>query len=190
AKLKVLFSIDEFGISQVNEDGTTYGAFVMDLGEAIEGHAQFSEVTGANYAVSDPVFSRLAAAEDPVLLDVAELAIEPGVPAYVDFWKQVGLKHVLGMALRVGGTTVGSAFFHIDPNEQLSGKRNLIRAICSQLAVAVSNILANEQLLHYKQLLEIENDHLREQLDTIYNFSEIIGSGDEMQQVYRLMSMV
>lgn len=190
AKLKVLFSIDEFGISQVNEDGTTYGAFVMDLGEAIEHHAQFEQVTSAKYLVNDPVFSRMMASEDPVLFDVMELADEPDVPAYVGFWKRVGLRHVLGMALRAGGTTVGSAFFHIDPNEQLSGKRNLIRAICSQLAVAVSNILANEQLLHYKRMLEIENDHLREQIDTIYNFSEIIGSGDEMQQVYRLMSMV
>jgi len=190
AKLKMLFSIDEFGISQVDEGGTTYSAFVMDLGGTIESDAQFEQVTGAKYVVNDPVFSALIQSEDPILFDVAKLVDNPDVPAYVDFWKRVGLRYVLGMALRVGGTTVGSAFFHIDPNEALMGKNNLIRAICSQLAVAVSNILANEQLIHYKQMLEIENDHLKEQIKTIYNFSEIIGNGEEMRQVYHLMSLV
>ncbi len=189
-KLKVLFSIDEFGISQVNDDHTTYSAFVMDLGKGIASHTEFERITTAKYAVNDPVFSRIIHSEDPVLFDVAKLAGEPGIPAYVGFWKNVGLRYVLGMALRVGGTTVGSAFFHVDTNEKLRSNNNLLRTICAQLAVAVSNILANEQLLHYKQMLEIENDHLKEQIKTIYNFSEIIGSGEEMQKVYHLMSLV
>jgi len=44
--------------------------------------------------------------------------------------------------------------------------------------------------LSYKKQLEEENDYLKEQIKTIYNFSEIIGSGDEMKKVYRLMSLV
>jgi formate hydrogenlyase transcriptional activator len=42
--------------------------------------------------------------------------------------------------------------------------------------------LPNEQVLTYK--------HLKEQIKTIYNFSEIIGSGAAMQKVYNLMSLV
>ena len=56
--------------------------------------------------------------------------------------------------------------------------------------IAVDNIRANEKLLAYKKQLEVENDYLKEQIKTIYNFSEIIGSGDQMQKVYRLMSLV
>ncbi len=190
AKLKELFSIEEFGIAQVDDDGKTYRAFVMDLGETIEHDTAFSQITKASYQVTDRVFSWIAVSDDPVLLDVATLAAEPDSPDYVGFWQQVGLRKVLSMALRAGGTTVGAAFFHIDHHEELITKPDLLRAICSQLAVAVSNILANEQLIHYKQMLEIENDHLKEQIKTIYNFSEIIGTGEEMQQVYHLMSLV
>src|SRR6185503_15748678 len=34
------------------------------------------------------------------------------------------------------------------------------------------------------------NDYLKEQIRTLYNFSEIIGNGGAMQEVYRLMSFV
>src|SRR5690606_25830761 len=47
-----------------------------------------------------------------------------------------------------------------------------------------------EQVLRYKQMLEVENDHLKEQIEDIYNFSDIVGSGVEMQKVYRMMSLV
>jgi transcriptional regulator with GAF, ATPase, and Fis domain len=45
-------------------------------------------------------------------------------------------------------------------------------------------------LLAYKKQLEVENDYLKEQIKNIYNFSEIIGAGAPMQEVYRLMSLV
>ncbi len=51
-------------------------------------------------------------------------------------------------------------------------------------------IRANEKILAYKQKLENENDYLREQIKTIYNFSEIVGSGLQMQKVYRLITQV
>ena len=189
-KLKSLFAIDEFGISQVNEDRATYSAFIMDLRDNLKSHGDFERITTDKYSVTDRVFSSITNSQDPVLFDVAGLARESGIPAYVGFWKSVGLRCVLGMALRVGGTTIGCVFLHVDQNESLKTKFHLLKAVCAQLAVAVSNILANEQLLHYKQMLEIENDHLKEQIKTIYNFSEIIGSGAEMQKVYRLMSLV
>jgi transcriptional regulator with GAF, ATPase, and Fis domain len=54
----------------------------------------------------------------------------------------------------------------------------------------MSNIIANEQLVKYKQQLETENEHLQEQIRSIYNFSDIIGTSTPMQRVYQLMSLV
>jgi len=67
---------------------------------------------------------------------------------------------------------------------------NVLKGLCAQISIAISNIRANEKILAYKQLLEIENDQLKEEIRTIYNFSEIVGSGPEMQDVYHLMSLV
>jgi transcriptional regulator with GAF, ATPase, and Fis domain len=66
----------------------------------------------------------------------------------------------------------------------------ILEGICAQISVAISNILANDQVLTYKQLLEVENAHLKEQIKTIYNFHDIIGNGAAMQKVYHLMSLV
>ncbi|HEX3080857.1 MAG TPA: sigma 54-interacting transcriptional regulator, partial [Puia sp.] len=183
------FSIREFGIAQINEDHT-YSSFVLDLDNNKKAHPDFVKITSAKYAVTDPIFSRIINSEDPVIFDINELDGQPAMPAYVDFWKTVGLQQVLGMALRVGGKNIGCVFLHIDTNEKLIRKTRLLTAVFAQLAVAVSNILANEQVNSYKQMLEVENDHLKEQIKTIYNFSDIIGSGPEMQKVYQMMSLV
>jgi len=89
------------------------------------------------------------------------------------------------LPLRVGEKNIGTIWLLAN---QLS--RSLLKGICAQISIAVANIIANEKLLAYKKQLEVENDYLREQIKTIYNFSEIIGSGDQMQKVYRLMSLV
>lgn len=189
-KLKALFSIREFGFVQIDEDGATYGAFVLDVEDETKANVNFKEVTSARYNVNDQVFSSLINSEDPVMLDVIQLAEDPAVPGYVRFWKNIGLYNVLGMALRAGGRNIGCVFLHIDNIRTRVIKNSLLKAVCAQLSVAVSNILANEQVLTYKQMLEVENDHLKEQIRTIYNFSDIIGSAQAMQKVYHLMSLV
>jgi formate hydrogenlyase transcriptional activator len=189
-KIKDLFHIEEFGIAQINEDGLSYSAFVMDLGHDLKSHVNFKDVTSATYKVTDPVFSSIMASEDPIILNVKEMMKQPGVPSYVDFWNSAGLHEILGAALRVGGKNIACAFLHVKPHSGGVIKNNLLKAVCAQLAVAIANILANEKVLSFKRLLEVENDHLKEQIKTIYNYSEIIGAGDAMQKVYRLMSLV
>src|SRR5262249_236252 len=87
--------------------------------------------------------------------------------------------------LRVGNKNIGTIWLLADRLSPL-----LLKGICAQISIAVANILANEKLLDYKKQLEVENDYLKEQIKTIDNFSEIIGSGDQMQKVYRLIWVV
>ncbi|HTE24986.1 sigma 54-interacting transcriptional regulator [Flavitalea sp.] len=189
-RIKKLFSIEQFGIAKINEDRETHSAFMMDMGDSVSNQEDFAEVTSIKYSITDKAFAAVMYSDDPVILDVDRLSKETDVPKYVTFWKAVGFRKLLCLMLKVGGNPVGTIFFNIPPEQIVSVKDNLLKAVCAQLAVAVSNILANEQVLAYKQMLEIENDHLKEQIKTIYNFSDIIGSGPEMQKVYRLMTLV
>jgi transcriptional regulator with GAF, ATPase, and Fis domain len=66
----------------------------------------------------------------------------------------------------------------------------MIDSICAQISIAMSNIKANEELISYRQQLEVENQHLQEQIRLIYNSSEIIGTSASMQEVYQMMSLV
>jgi formate hydrogenlyase transcriptional activator len=90
-----------------------------------------------------------------------------------------------GLPLRVSDKNIGTIWLLADGLSRL-----MLKGICAQISIAIANIQANEKLQTYKRRLEVENDYLKEQISTIYNFSEIVGSGEKMQQVYRLMSLV
>ena len=105
--------------------------------------------------------------------------------AYAKLWKTTGLKNVYSLPLRVGDKNIGTIWLLADRLSQ-----RILKGICAQISIAIANIQANEKVLTYKKQLEVENDYLKEQIKTIYNFSEIIGTGDQMQKVYRLMSLV
>ena len=154
-KLKQLFAISEFGIAYVDPDNKTYRAFVLDLEEPITNHTAYNKVTSDKYSVTDPVFSKVMQSAEPVLFDVRALAEEAGVPAYVHFWQNVGLQHVLGVALRVGGTNIGCAFIHMNERSAHALNVNLIKGVCAQLSVAVSNIRGNEEIARREREREL-----------------------------------
>jgi len=196
-KLKKLFSINEFAIAKIDEGGQTYSAFVWDLADKTKNHLDFSKLISGKYSVSDPVFSNLMNSEDPVLVLVNDLVKEPEIPTYVTFWKNIGLRNVLCVPLCVGGKMIGSAFLYIDANPTINTKSILLKGVCAQLAVVVSNILASEKVLNqleeinkYKQQLENEKTYLKEEIEISQNYSEIIGESQEMKKVFRMVTQV
>lgn len=97
--------------------------------------------------------------------------------------EQRGLSSVYASALRLGDQKLGMVWML---GEKIS--EPLLQGICAQISTAVSNVLANEQILRLKEQLEDENDYLKQQLNT--SFEEIVGTGEAMRQVYRLISLV
>jgi len=90
---------------------------------------------------------------------------------------------IYAVALRLGEQKLGMLWML---GEQIS--ETLLQAICAQISTTLSNVLSNEKILHLQKQLEDENDYLKEQLRT--NFDEIVGNGEAMQQVYRLIYLV
>ncbi len=68
-------------------------------------------------------------------------------PAYVDFWKKAGLTDVLCVALKAAGKNIGCVFLHTDAAAANTLNVNLLKGVCAQLSVAVSNILSNEEIV-------------------------------------------
>ena len=118
----------------------------------------------------------------PILLDIDENLEAKCLKLSIQR-EQRGLNSVYASALRLGERNLGMVWML---GEQISGP--LFQGVCAQISIAVSNVLAHEQILRLKKQLEDENDYLKEQLNK--DFEEIIGSGEAMQQVYRLISLV
>ncbi|MGX5856580.1 sigma-54-dependent Fis family transcriptional regulator [Dyadobacter jiangsuensis] len=169
----------------IEDDGETLTPYLWDTSLFTHVMDLFDQLANRRATVHEYFFAQVLASKEPIVIDIAEEEQKGNGPAYVDFWKKLGLNYVYASALRVGEQNVGTMFFLSD---QLN--LNVLKGLCAQISIAISNILANEKLHAYKQLLEIENDQLKEQIRTIYNFSEIVGSGPEMQDVYHLMSLV
>jgi transcriptional regulator with GAF, ATPase, and Fis domain len=90
------------------------------------------------------------------------------------------------------GGIIGYISFHFtDPPYGIETKYALLKSIADQVAVAVANILANEEILgqktqieELKNKLEQENLYLQEEVGSQHNLGEIIGASQPMQAVF------
>jgi formate hydrogenlyase transcriptional activator len=167
----------------IDEDDYNLSAFMYDetLFETAKTH--FAELLANRVTVEDAYTAEVLASEDGIVFNIEE-ELKTG-NTYARLWKTTGLKNMYGLPLRVGNKNIGTIWLLADRLSKL-----MLKGICAQISIAIANIQANEKLLAYKKQLEVENDYLKEQIKTIYNFSEIIGNGEQMQEVYRLMSLV
>jgi formate hydrogenlyase transcriptional activator len=170
-------------IRVIDQDGLHMSPFLFDQSLFETAKSQFQALSSAPVTVQETYNAQVLAGKDGLIFNIEE-ELKKG-NEYARLWKTTGLKNVYGLPLRVGDKNIGTIWLLANRLSQL-----VLKGICAQISIAIANIQANEKLLAYKKQLEVENDYLHEQLQTIYNFSEIIGSGKEMQKVYRLMSLV
>lgn len=167
----------------IDEDGFHMSPFMYDRTLFEKAKVDFNKMSANRITVEEIYTAQVLASKDGLVFNVEE-ELKSG-NAYARLWKTTGLKNVYSLPLRVGQKNIGTIWLLADRVSQ-----RILKGICAQISIAIANIQANEKLLLYKKQLEVENDYLKEQIKTIYNFSEIIGGGDQMQKVYHLMSLV
>jgi transcriptional regulator with GAF, ATPase, and Fis domain len=170
-------------IRLIDDDGVSMYAYMFDRTLFVNAGITFDQMAASVITIEEPYTAQVLASKDGVVFNIAEEV--KGGSAYAKLWDTTGFKNVYALPLRAGNKVLGTIWLHSDWLSQL-----VLRGICAQISVAIANIQANEKLLAYKKQLEVENDYLKEQIKNIYNFSEIVGSGEAMQEVYRLMSIV
>ncbi|WP_207516067.1 sigma-54-dependent Fis family transcriptional regulator [Longitalea luteola] len=170
-------------IRVIDDDGFHLSPFMFDKTLFANVRSNFEEMSNDRITVQETYTAQVLASRDGLVFNVEE-ELKSG-NEYAKLWNTTGLKNMYSLPLRVGDRNIGTIWLLADRLSKL-----MLKGICAQISIAIANIQANEKLLAYKKQLEVENDYLKEQISTIYNFSEIVGSGDKMQQVYRLMSLV
>jgi transcriptional regulator with GAF, ATPase, and Fis domain len=170
-------------IRTIDDDGFHMSPFIYDSSRFENAKPLFEKLLATKITIEEHYTAQVLASNDGLMFSIDEEAKSGNT--FAQLWKTTRLKNVYALPLRVEDKNIGTIWLLADRLSQL-----LLKGICSQISVAVANIKANEKLLANKKHLEVENDYLREQIKTIYNFSEIVGSGEEMQKVYHLMSLV
>lgn len=167
-----------------DDDGFGLTSYMYDRSLFVKAEIDFDKMVSIKLDINEPYTAQVIKSESAIAFNVEE-ELKTTNSGFAQLWKKVGFENAYGALLKVGSLKVGTLWLLAD---QLNP--SILKGLCSQISVAIANIQANEKLLLYKQQLEHENVYLKEQIKNIYNFSEIIGSGVQMQKVYHLMSLV
>ena len=187
AIINVLRDVLDTKLAMLNifdEDGIGLSSYMFDKTLFKTAELDFDKMEAIKLDIYEPYTAHVIKNESAVVFNVEE-ELKRTNSGFAQLWKKVGFENAYGALLKVGNTNVGTMWLLADKLDP-----SVLKGICSQISVAIANIQANERLLLYKQQLEHENVYLKEQIKNIYNFSEIIGSGVQMQKVYHLMSLV
>lgn len=187
------FNIFHYIITLKNVDQVTHSFYLFDHSGGNQSAPAFDNILASKWPVDSKLFDLSYNSSTPLLFDADELYKQQLITsAYPNFWKSVGYKQWSGVPLRVGNEYIGVLW-------TVPGivNKHLLDGISGQIAFAVANILANDKIAlqlkeisRYKEKLEEENFYLQEQVKSGFSYSDIIGSGAEMQKVFQLLSHV
>ncbi|HZX57898.1 MAG TPA: GAF domain-containing protein, partial [Mucilaginibacter sp.] len=145
-----------FVIRRINDDNATMSPYVYDLSKAQDPKV-VNALENARYPINDGLQNRVLDSSIPLLFNV-DREIQRGITsAYLQYWKVMGFKDIVGIRLRNGETNHGILFLDI-------GEINveLLQGICAQISIALANIFAHEQINEKQEeqafLLEFSND--------------------------------
>ena len=170
-------------IRVIDEDGYHLSPFLSDRTLFKNAEANYDKMKVNIITIEEPYTSRVLASRDGLVFNIDE-EIRDG-NAYARLWKTTGLKNMYSLPLRAGDKAIGTIWLLANKLSPL-----MVKGICSQISIAIDNLQANEKLLAYKKKLEDENVYLREQINSINNYSGIVGGGESMRAVYRMISIV
>jgi formate hydrogenlyase transcriptional activator len=168
----------------IDDDGHNLSPYMFDK-SLFEGLvSDFDRLSEQKITTDEYYTALLLKSREALVLNVEE-QLQKDNKQYAALWEKTGFKNMYAAVLKVGDQILGTIWMLADHMSM-----PLFKGICAQISTAISNIKASEKISEYRKRLEDENDYLKEQIRTIYNFSEIIGSGEKMQQIYRLISLV
>jgi formate hydrogenlyase transcriptional activator len=106
---------------------------------------------------------------------IGSLADPHGFP--LEIFTSLGVRHWIGVPLIAKGAVIGI----LAPTRRvdrpfLASEAPFIQEIAAQIALAIENMLAFEEIGRLKARLEEEKEYLLEEINTEHNFEEMIGS--------------
>jgi len=108
-----------------------------------------------------------------------------------DLLLREGLRSYVAAPLVAKGKVLGTLNVGSEaPDRYSDDDAGFIEEIARQVATAVDNMLAYEEIARLKAQLEQENVYLQEEIKTAHNFEEIVGQSQAMRRVLRAVETV
>jgi formate hydrogenlyase transcriptional activator len=102
-----------------------------------------------------------------------------------------GVRAYLCVPLIVRGQAIGALLLQsFAPNRYAIEDVPLLEEVAKQIALAVENMRAYEEIARLRAKLEEENRYLREEIKSDHNFEEIVGQSRAIKEVFRAIEAV
>ncbi|GGA96101.1 sigma 54-interacting transcriptional regulator [Mucilaginibacter rubeus] len=193
--LKNLCLIEDICLHWFSEDKSSHFCYFWKDKSEHAAKPDFEKLISALYPANDIILGNLISGGVAARFQVAEIMAHPEAPSYAKLFYSEGISDIIGVPLYKGKEMVGVLF--VKEYDANYADQPLFKGLCSQLAIAVSDLIATDKITKqlaeinsYKERLEEEKVYLRQELETSHNYSEIIGESDEIKQVFRQVSQV
>ncbi|TDE10783.1 sigma 54-interacting transcriptional regulator [Dyadobacter psychrotolerans] len=145
-ELKKLFYFSYSNIVLISEDQKYLRAFLADPASTLKNHPNYASFVKANHPV-EPFPRLVIQSEKPVYMNLEEMALFGQIPNVLKMHYEVGIREVVAVALRNENEVFGILNFYSDRiNFFTANHLDIIEGVSNQVATAVSNIIANENI--------------------------------------------
>ncbi len=192
--IKPIFPFDTAGLFLIDNENDLHHEILDDidiLGEhdATQMAIINSELLG-KFKHQGSAIAFLSEDDDPRLFNLKKDGANYPHPQ-LNLMYDTGLRQTIGVGLRSGNKTFGMLCFNATQDDFYSENDfDFFKAISQQVALAVKNVLANEQIVRLNQELKQERDYLIEEVKIEHNFEEIIGNSPLLKEVFKSVEMV
>jgi len=196
-QLKEIFDIKDYIIHYLSDDKQKHMPVLFDPDAGFANYPDFKKLLNNWNDVNDGIFNKILAVDEPVFFDIDECFNQPGSPGYLKTAKAINLQQMIGVSIRLGQENIAVMNFIHHDYARVIEQYHLFKCILSQIALGISNMMANEkvsrqleEINNYRHQLEEEKIYLKEEIETTLNYAEIVGESPLMQKVFRLVAQV
>ncbi|HKT35113.1 MAG TPA: sigma 54-interacting transcriptional regulator [Nitrospira sp.] len=119
-------------------------------------------------------------------LIVNDLSQEPRFPKLLSMLRENGVTSFCAVPLTTAQRRLGAmAFGTLQPRNYQQSDLHFMQQVAKQVAVAVENTLAYKEIAQLKDKLTEEKLYLQEEIQTEYNFQEIVGESQTLRRVLK-----
>jgi len=124
-------------------------------------------------------------------LAVNDIAQERRFPRLMDMLRENGIQSFCTVPLTTAQRRLGAmGFGSLQRRTYQETEINFMQQVAKQVAVAVDNALAYEHIAHLRDKLTKEKLYLEEEIQTEYNFEEIVGDSQTLKRVLKEVQTV
>ncbi len=146
-KIKPIFDCSDAIISLLTDDGKRAWVYLKEVMETHIKHPGAKKVYNAMYSIEEGHLSHVLPLDKPLVWSVEEgLEQYPGTD-YLQIMQELGIKEGINTWIEYSGKKLGILNLYAKKKDHFSPAQfELLQGIANQLAVAISNILANEEI--------------------------------------------